>query len=443
MKRRKFVKYAGLSTASLIVSSCASVQLPKVKQEEEFKLDLSKIEKKSLSLAYIPSTDAAPIIVAKEKGIFERYGLTVGLRRQNSWSEIEKGISDWKLDAAQGLFAMPMIAQLGKEKTPLVSLMMLNWNGSAITLGQKAWKGSIRPASDYKNFLEFSDNFRDYVRGLGKPLNLATEYPASMDTYLLRYWLGAMGLNPENEVKLTAINPSQLIYKLQAGAIDGYSVAEPWNQQAVVQQIGFIPYTSKEIWQGHPGKVLIAMQGWADKYPNTARALVAALIDACRFCDNLENRLEVSQILAQSQYLNVPQPLIASSLIDKYMYENWENFHNEAFKFPDFNLYHFQNTDYLKKPDHVNYPWRSHGVWLLTQMVRWNDLGLTEYPKDADQLLDKMYPVKVYEDAAEILNLELPKERIKKEAKTAFIDQREFDPSQPIAYLNQFEIRSA
>ncbi|GFE68397.1 CmpA/NrtA family ABC transporter substrate-binding protein [Chroococcus sp. FPU101] len=441
MKRRKFVKYAGLSSASLIISSCAGVQLPTPNQEEDFKLDLSKLEKKNLSLAYVASTDAAPIIIAKEKGIFERYGLAVGLRRQNSWNEIEKGIIDWKVDAAQGLFAMPMLAQLGKQKTPLVSLMMLNWNGSAITLGQKAWKGGIRPASEYKNFLEFSNNFRDYARNTGQ-LSFATESPASMDTYLLRYWLGSMGLNPENEVKFTSINPSQLIYKLQAGSIDGFSVAEPWNQQAVAQQIGFIPYTSKEIWQGHPGKILISMQGWVDKYPNTSRALVAALIDASRFCDNTENRLEVAQILSQSQYLNVPQPLIETSLIDKYMYENWENFNNETFKFTDFNLYHFQNTDYLKKPDHVNYPWQSHGVWLLTQMVRWNDLGLTEYPKDADQVLDKMYPIKVYEDAAEILKLDLPKERDKKELKTAFIDQREFDPSQPIAYLNQFEIRA-
>lgn len=442
MKRRKFVKYAGISSASLMITSCAGVQLPKNQQEEDFKLDLSKLEKKSLSLAYVPSTDAAPIIIAKEKGIFERYGLAVGLRRQNSWSEVEKGLLDWQVDAAQGLFAMPMLAQLGKQKASMVSLMTLNWNGSAITLGKKAWKEGIRPAFEYKNYLEFSNYFRDYARSTEQPLNFATESPVSMDTYLLRYWLGSMGLEPKKEVKFTSINPSQLIYKLQAGSIDGFSVAEPWNQQTVAQQIGFIPYTSKDIWQGHPSKILVSMQGWVDKYPNTARALVVALIDACRFCDNLENRLEVAQILSQSQYLNVRQPLIETSLIDKYQYENWENFNNESVKIPDFNLFHFQNTDYLKKPDQVNYPWRSHSVWLLTQMIRWNDLDLKEYPKDADKILDKIYPVNVYEDAAEILNIELPKERTKIEPKTSFIDQRAFDPSQPIAYLNQFEIRA-
>ncbi|PSF29358.1 nitrate transport protein, NrtC-like protein [Aphanothece hegewaldii CCALA 016] len=441
MKRRKFVKYTSLSSASLIIASCSGVQLPQTNTEEDFKLDSSKLEKKSLSLAYVPSTDAAPIIIAKEKGIFERYGLAVGLQRQNSWSEIEKRLLDGKVDTAQGLFAMPMLAQLGKEKAPMISLMMLNWNGSAITLGKKAWKGGLRPASEYQNFLEFSNNFRDYTRSTGQPLNFATESAASMDTYLLRYWLGAMGIDPKKEVKLLSINPSQLIYKLQAGTIDGFSVAEPWNQQTVAQQIGFIPYISKDIWRGHPGKILASMQGWIDKYPNTARTLVAALIDACRFCDKSENRLEIAQILSQSQYLNIPQPLIETSLVDKYLSENWENFQNETFKYPDFNLYHFQNTDYLKKPDHVNYPWRSHSVWLLTQLVRWNELGLTEYPKDADQILDKMYPVKIYEDAAEILRIEIPKQaRI--EPKTSFIDQREFDPSQPIAYLNQFEIRT-
>ena len=75
-------------------------------------------------------------------------------------------------------------------------------------------------------------------------------------------------------------------------------------------------------------------------------------------------------------------------------------------------------------------------------MIRWNQIEQKEYPKDADEILNKIYPVAIYEEVAKALKIELPKDKMKKEAATAFIDEREFDPSQPVAYLNQFELRA-
>jgi nitrate/nitrite transport system substrate-binding protein len=442
MKRRTFCKYTSLGTASFLVTACGQGNLGDPFGEgSKSAVDFGKLEKTYLTLGFVPGTDAAPLIIAKEKGFFTKYGLTVALSRKKDWAEIEKGLLEYRLDAAQTLYAMPLLAQLGKQYAPLISLMVLNLNGSAIALTQQAWKEDVRSLKAYINFQDFAANFRDYIRHFAQAPSFAVESQASIDYYLYRYWLAAMGINPDNEVELTEIAPSQLIYKLQAGAIEGYCASEPWNQQAVLNKAGFIVCVNRDIWQGHPGKILATMKPWIDNYPTTARALVAALLEACQYCDRPENRPEVAQILAKSQYLNTKLDVIAPSLVGKYPYSRLGE-KPQISTLPDFNLFYFQKTNYLQPPNHANYPWRSHAVWLLTQMIRWNQIDHHDYPKDADNLLDKAYPVEIYEEVARTLSISLPNDRLKKEPASAFIDRREFDPSQPVAYLNQFGLRA-
>jgi nitrate/nitrite transport system substrate-binding protein len=440
MKRRTFFKYTSLGIASSVIAACGQISQSK-KSAQTTKIDFGKLEKTYLTLGFLQMTDAAPLIIAKEKGFFSRHGLTVGFSRQTSWEDLEEGLIEGRLDGAQVLYGMPMLAQLRANAVPMVALMVLNLNGSAIALSEKAWQAGIRPSTYYVNFQEFADNYRKYIRDFSAPPSLAIESAASMDAYLYRYWLAAMGIDPDREVKLTEFPPSQLIYKLQAGSINGYCVGEPWNQDAVAKKAGFVAYASRDIWKGHPGKVLATMQSWLDKNPITAKALVAALLEACQFCDRPENYPEVARILAQSQYLNASIQTIEPSLSGQYRYTQLAQ-ENRVTSIPDLTIFHYKKTDYLTPPSHANYPWRSHAVWLLTQMIRWDAIEAREYPKDADEILNKIYPVAIYEEVAKALKIELPSDKMKKESATSFIDGREFDPSQPVAYLNQFELRA-
>jgi nitrate/nitrite transport system substrate-binding protein len=443
MQRRTFIKYTSLGVASSVIAACTqnTSNTSSPQNEQASNINFGKLEKTYLTLGYVGLTDAAPLIIAKEKGFFSRYGLTVGFSRQASWEDIEDGLIGGRLDGAQALYGMPMQAQLRSNAAPMISLMTFNLNGSAIALSQKVWEAGIRPLFYYANFQEFADSFREYIRGLGQPPSFATEAKTSMDTYLYRYWLAAMGIDPNSEMKLAEIPPQQLLFKLQAGNIFGYCVGDPWIQDAVIKKAGFVAYASRDIWKGHPSKVLATMQAWIEDNPTTARALVAALVEACQYCDRAENRPEIAQILSQDRYLNISPDAIAPSLNGKYSYSQLDE-NNNLISIPDFEIFNFQETDYLKKPDTANYPWRSHAVWLLTQMIRWNQIEQKEYPKDADKILNKIYPVAIYEEVAKALKIELPKDKMKKEAATAFIDKREFDPSQPVAYLNQFELRA-
>ncbi|XLQ11737.1 MAG: ABC transporter substrate-binding protein [cyanobacterium endosymbiont of Epithemia adnata isolate EadnSB Bon19] len=444
MKRRQFIKYSSLGTASLGITACVQGNLDFLRSSETSlnpNNNFGSLEKTNLILGFVPTTDAAPLIIAQEKGFFQRYGLKVKLKRRSSWEVIEKGLLSWQLDAAQAPFALPMFAQLGKHKAPLISLMNLNLNGSAITFTKKAWEKGLRPFLNYNNFRDFERSFRQYIRGSSQT-RFAIDSPISMDTYLLRYWLAAMGVDPDREVGLLKFQASQLTYKLQARMIEGYSISAPWTRSAIIENTGFIINISRDIWPGHPNKILAAMDGWVKKHPVTARSLMAALLEACQYCDHQRHHREMAEILAKSQYLNLDRTLIEPTLNGQYTYTN-NTPNNKLVEIPDFTIFHYQDTPYLKIPDHANYPWRSHAVWLLTQMIRWNQLETTSYPKDADRILDRIYPISIYKEVAKVLNIRIPSELMKSEPTNVFIDGRPFDPSQPLVYLNQFSIRAS
>lgn len=442
MKRRKIIQYGALGIASYAATACQGKNLPSLPllQQPE-KGDFESPEKANITLGFMPITDSAPLIIAQEKGFFSRYGLTVNLKKQATAKDIEKGLLEWRFDAAQSPYGLPLVAQLGKQKTALISLMVLNLNGSAFTLSRKAWEAGVRPFAAYASFAEFAHNLRKYIRSQSKKPTFAISSPFALDNYLMRYLLAAAGINPEREIEWLEIPPSQCADKLQAGAILGYCTSAPWNQKAVQQKTGFVACTSRIIWKGHPASALAAMDGWVKKHPATAKALVAAVLEACQFCDSEENREELGQILSQSQYLNLPAPIIQPSLSGKYVYSNLE-VESQSAEVPDFEIFHFLDTSYLQPPNQANYPWLSQGIWLLTQAIRWYQLERLDYPKDAEKLLKKIYPVEVYNDVAKALNIAVPEERLKSEPATVFIDSRAFNPSQPVAYLNEFTIRA-
>ena len=441
MKRRKFLKYTSLTTASLAVAACGKNGVKQSENKEPL-ADFGKLEKSSLTLGIVPRLEAAPLIIAKEQGFFSRYGLEVNLSRQLNWEGVQDNLINGAFDASQALFGMPLMAQLAKRKVPMVALMVLNRNGSAITLAKKAWDANLRTSKEYTNFEEFGSAYRDYLSTFEEPTKFGIESPASMDNLLTRYWLGAIGINPDQDLELTEFAPSEMIYKLQAGLIEGYCLGTPWNQQAIETKAGFTAYTNRDIWQGYPGQVLATMASWVEKHPNTARALVAALLEACQFCDQLENSQLIAQTLAQDQYINkVKVNAIELPLKGLYQYGGFDG-QSRIAKVADFNLFHYQKTNYLTKPDHANYPWHSYGVWLLTQMVRWSLINSSEYPVDADEIIEEVYPLQVYQDVAQAIEIKLPVDSFKVEPAQVFIDQREFDPSQPLAYLNSFLIRA-
>jgi nitrate/nitrite transport system ATP-binding protein len=374
------------------------------------------LEKVNLDIGFLPLTDAAPLIVAKEKGFFAKYGLEeVTLSRETSWKEIAKGVGTGRLDAAQMVAGMPLALTLGAgDKTPVtvVNAINLSRNANAITLSKRLYNQGVRTLADLKTAINTNSD---------QILTLGIVHATSMQNLMLRYWLAAGGIDPDRDVSLTVLPPTQMVSQLKAGNIDGYCAGEPWNYSAVHEDVGFVAATALEIWSGQPKKVLGVREEWAQNNPETYLALVKALLEACQYCDDLRNREEILQLICRPEYLDVDPAYVRPGFTDPY--DRGDG--TEPQELTSYNQFFVNQT---------NYPNRTELLWMVTQMARW---GLIAFPKNWVEVIERVCRADVFGAAARDLGLL----DIGKDDPIHLFDGKVFNPSDPIEYLNSLEIK--
>lgn len=410
----------------------------------------SNLEKTALTLGFIPLTDCAPLVIAKEHGWFEKYGLDVTLSKETSWANIRDKVALGILDGAQMLAPMPLAMSLGVGPIhkPMVTAFTMDLNGNAITVSNALYERMQR--ADAAAMAERPVGARalkavlDADRKAGRPpLTFAMVFPESTHNYELRYWMAAAGIDPERDVRLVVVPPPQMVGQLERGSIDGYCVGEPWNAQAVQAGIGRTLITKYEIWNNSPEKVLGVTQEWAEQYPNTHHALLLALLEAGRWLDEPDHRIEAAALIARSVYVNAPEHVVRMSMTGTFQYAADEM----PRALPDFNVFHRYAA---------NFPWRSHALWFISQMMRWGQLGRAV---DMQAVAEEVYRPDLYRRAAAELSLPCPGIDYKTEGKhdagwklyesetslpmgaDRFLDGRLFDPSQPLEYLRGFAVQ--
>jgi nitrate/nitrite transport system substrate-binding protein len=446
MKRRYLLQYGTLTTASLAFAACSKG----VNQAKP--VAFGQPEKKELNIGFVSSISCLPLVIAKDKGFFKDQGLTVKLIKFPTWEALQEGLTKGQVDVAQTHFAVPLWSHVSKDKLPIVALMGMTLNGNSMGMSKKAWEGGLRPSPKFNYRREFGELYNSYLRSFQEPPIFAIDHPAAMSHYLARYWLGAMRINPNKSFKFQVVKDKDLLAGLQSGKIDAYAVEESSHQKLIKDKQGFTADVDRDIWQGHPDKILATTAAWAKSHPIAAKAVVASVLAACQFCDLERFRKEeektpitLAQQLAKADYLEGGDAKsLKDLLIGSYQYERLEAKPAPAVKIPDFQIFHFvDKLDYLSDPNNANYLWHSHATWVLTQMVRWNQLNLFEYPKNADKLIAAAYPQNVFKEVAKAVGLNLPKDTMKKESDQVFIDKIAFDASQPTEYINNFDLRSS
>ena len=375
------------------------------------------LEKVNLELGFVPLTDCAPLIIAKEKGFFQKHGLEeVTLSREPSWKAIAEGVASKRLDAAQMTAGMPLAMTLGmggKTPLPTVTGLVLSRNGNAITFSKQLYDAGVRTLADFKNAIAQTPD---------KIHTLAVVHPSSMHNLLLRHWLASGGIDPDTDVSLTVIPPAQMVATLKAGSIDGFCAGEPWNSHAVQEELGFVVATDFDIWPGHLEKVLGVREDWANQYPNTHLALVKALLEACEYCDDRRNREELAALLSRPEYVGAKLAYLRPGLVDPYR----RSLDSAPENLPRFNQFYVDQT---------NCPYRTEGLWIMTQFARW---GLTPFPKNWVDVLDRVRRVDVFGQAARELGLlDIEPNR----GLVHFADGSVFNPDDPVGYLNGLAIK--
>ena len=150
---------------------------------------------------------------------------------------------------------------------------------------------------------------------------------------------------------MVVVPPPQMVANLQAGHLDGFCVGEPWNSAAVQSRAGWIAATSSELDALHPEKVLMVRSDFAAKRRAEHVALVAALLEACEFCDQPENHGPIISTLARPEYLGVAEATLRHGLTGAMDFG-----HRHERAVPEFCVFH---------RDNANEPSGDKAAWIL------------------------------------------------------------------------------
>lgn len=368
-------------------------------------------ETEDLTLGFIKLTDMAPLAIAYEKGYFEDEGLFVTLEAQANWKVLLDGVIDGNLHGAHMLAGQPLAATIGfGTKAHIVTPFVMDLNGNATTVSNEVWD-LMRPAipSDadgrpvHPISAEALRPALEHFANQGRPFNMGMVFPVSTHNFELRYWLAAGGIHPgfysaENvsgqiaaEALLSVTPPPQMPATMEAGTISGYTVGEPWNQQAVAMGIGVPVATDLNIFPMRAEKVLGLRAEFVEDNPNTVRALTRALIRATIWLDENDNanREEAVRIISNPNYVGADPGVLRNSMTGTFEFEA-----GDVREVPDFNVF----SRY-----YANHPYTSDAVWYLTQMRRWGQITQAKSDEWYIETAQSVFLADLFIDAAQSL----------------------------------------
>jgi nitrate/nitrite transport system substrate-binding protein len=411
MSRRTLIKAA----AAAATTATATGMIPGL-QSAVYAQGSDKPEKEEVRIGFIPLTDCASVVMASVLGFDKKYGVKIIPTKEASWAGVRDKLVNGELDMAHVLYGLIYGVHLGVSgpKKDMAVLMTLNNNGQAITLSKKlADKGAVDGPGLAK--LMASDK-REYT--------FAQTFPTGTHAMWLYYWMASYGINPIKDAKVITVPPPQMVANMRVGNMDGYCVGEPWNHRAIADGIGITGVTTQDIWKDHPEKVLGTTADFVKQNPNTARAVMMAILEAGKWIDaSLANKNKMAETIADKSYVNTSVDVINQRILGRYqngMGKTWD----------DPNHMKFFNDGA------VNFPYLSDGMWFLTQHKRW---GLLKEHPDYLAVAKQINQVDLYKQAASALKVSVPKDVMRT---SKMIDGVVWDGKDPKKYADGFAVKA-
>jgi nitrate/nitrite transport system substrate-binding protein len=382
-------------------------------------------ETSRIRLGFIALTDSAPLIVAKERGIFTKYGLSdVELVKQASWAatrdNLALGSEGGGIDGAHLLTPMAYMMAAGTitngRPVPMSILARLNLNGQGISASN-----ALKPLNLGMDSSPLKARFAQ-MKAAGDAAKVAMTFRGGTHDLWVRYWLAAGGIDPDRECSMIVIPPPQMVANMRTGTQDLFCVGEPWNGQLVSQNLGYSPVVTSELWQDHPEKSLAVRSSFVDRNPRTAQALTAAIMEAQQWCDPMANRQAMCSIVSGRQYVNVP----IGDILPRLRGQN--NLGVPRQTGAGHHMKYWANN--------ASFPYRSHDLWFLTELLRWNILPNST---NLSGLLRSVNRSDIWRAAARQIGVTAPASDSR--GVERFFDGKTFNPAQPSAYLASLAIK--
>ncbi|ANJ66009.1 hypothetical protein A9404_00185 [Halothiobacillus diazotrophicus] len=352
-----------------------------------------------IRLGFVGLTDCAPLAVAEHLDLFARHGLNVEISREPSWANVRDKLALGLLDGAHLLAPMLLAANLRLDRLsePLCSSLSLGLGGNAIVMARPLAK-QLDASSESPAPLESAHRLGELLRDPSEQTNrrrklrFAAVHPYSTHYYELCSWLAAGGIDPIKDVEVVYYPPQLMPQRLRDGVIDGFCVGEPWGTiacQPVVegdQPPGVLIATGPMLWANKSEKMLAVSEQWAECNPDQHLALITALMEAGMWLDaSEENRRTAAIWLADPRWIGQPMNLLLPGLSGD---ENangipWLRFSR----------------------DNAQFPWRSHAVFYLAQMLRWGHINRAI---DLRVIAERSYRPALFRHAAQTLDMGTP-----------------------------------
>jgi bicarbonate transport system substrate-binding protein len=391
-------------------------------------------EVQTIKLGYLPIVESAPLIVAKQKGFFAKYGMpNVLVEKQANWGaardNVKIGAAGGGIDGGQWQMPMPYLISEGiitdGKAIPLYILCQLNTQGNGIAVANKH-KGK-------KLALKFDGKIFTDLKAAGTPFKAAYTFPKANQEFWIRYWLAANGVDPDKEVELLTVPAAQTVADMKRGAMDAFSTGDPWPFRIVADNSGFLAALTSEMWADHPEEYLAIRQDWVDKHPKATRALLKAIMEAQQWCDDFNNRKELATMLSAREFFGVPEKVLLDPLMGKYDMGEGRTIDDKT-----------KAVLYWKDAKgSVSYPYQSHELWFLTESRRWNFLTPAQYDKIRASI-SKVNRADLWTQCAKAINVptaDIPTSTSR--GVETFFDGISFDPDKPEAYLASLKIKRA
>jgi NitT/TauT family transport system substrate-binding protein len=285
MSRRDFLKLSALFTSSFGAAIAA----------DNWNLPVNANAKdQPVKIGYLPITDAAPLLVAHSRKLYQAEGLTAEQPRLfRSWAQIVEAFLARQVNVIHVLFPTSIWIRYGRN-FPAKIVAWNHTNGSALTV-----------LPDIENPRELG----------GK--TIAVPFWYSIHNLVLQQLLQRNGLKivrkakdapiASNEVNLVVLPPPDMVSALANKSIGGYIVAEPFNAAAENLKTGRVLRFTGDVWKNHACCVVFVHEEDIRQRKQWTQRVVNALVKAQLW--SRSNRSEVARILSKDGGKYTPHPL--------------------------------------------------------------------------------------------------------------------------------------
>jgi nitrate/nitrite transport system ATP-binding protein len=360
----------------------------------------------TVRLGVIPGLDIAPLALALADNLFDTSRLEVVPVTFASWERLEEKLVSGELDGAITAATTPLALALGlngQGPWPAITPMTVSRNGNALCLARSLLSEGVRDR----------ESLSRYLRGRGERLRIGVPQRHGIAELLLRHWLAAGGLDPEERATFVALSPLAMHGALRGERIDSFIAGRYRVAEAVEDRQGFVLATDLDIWSGHPEKVLTCSENWAERHCDALEALCVGLMRAAERCDDGAKRPELTRVLSQPQWLGTRAAIALGRQFDT-------GTGDPPRQLLAFNRYH---------TDRAHIPNRAEGAWILSQFSRW---GWCPFPSNRLEILSQVYRPDLCDRALEAAGYPVlrPDRR-----PFALADGIPFHQDDPLAYL--------